>query len=247
MSQLAELNEFMQSMTEGAGEPSGFAAAYLRQATTATKMRFCGEYLELATCGESLYDFMNLRLGIPPRIQDILDFLGNPVSISARDSTNSWVYDGASIARTVREGIPLSEIELLHEICHWLVAPQYLRSRPEFGLAPGVIDSFAWGPPLDFKSTRKPYGTGTPEDRVLHVNGLVTFDKGEVYELATQMVSIYLGRRFGIPISWGASSPYPDVLDWGGYENRKMIDSWWQNPLSVEATALASEVIYTLS
>lgn len=78
-------------------------------------------------------------------LQKLTDRIG--VNLSQRDASDSYHYDGKSIALQSR-GIKISNTRVLHEILHFAVATEKQRQIPNYGLGKSSYDSPAAGSPI---------------------------------------------------------------------------------------------------
>lgn len=59
------------------------------------------------------------------------------VPLSSRSCTDSYFYDGKTIATTYRKDgqlLPIPDFNIIHNIGHWVVAETWHRDLPEFGM-----------------------------------------------------------------------------------------------------------------
>lgn len=152
---------------------------------------------------------------VSKRILDLISELGIPFKIADRDSTDSWMWNGTDLARTKCEGRTLRSDEILHEICHWLVADPDAREFPEFGLIPGIVDPYAWGSASD--------GFASYDAKMYYGNGFFTMEENTTQEIATQMLSIVLGLKYSIKFNWPGLDM---VTNWSQYLNFKFDSEW---------------------
>lgn len=156
---------------------------------------------------------------LSPAIRSLADQVG--VEIGARCANKSYYFDGKSIAdhyfKTTwsdfledyvidpSKKVNLLDHDILHEICHFIVAEPIQRNLPEFGLgnlglgcydiisAPQVVDS----------------------DDFLRKNCLIQ-------EYTTQQLCVMLGRRLKISVDLAQSLGY--AHSWDNYEQKKLCE-----------------------
>lgn len=145
-----------------------------------------------------------------PSIQNVLRFLeskGLNIKVSFRYSSDSWCYDGDSIAlmkhgKIEKEGeiydeVNYTEHDILHEIAHWIVASNEQRLFPEYGLALGIVDQYALGTYKD--GIRDQNGILTSEAYSSDIfDGFLDKEEQELQEFVTQKITIFLGRLFNV-------------------------------------------------
>ncbi len=148
---------------------------------------------------------------IHPAICDLANNAG--VKLANRLVSRSHVFDGETIGlwwynQTLKICFPLSDHEILHEVCHYIVADQCQKDLPEYGL--GSVGSMG-----------QKYCP-----RVVDI-----FDS-EMQEFAVQILCIRYGRRHGISHLLGEMPTY--CKSWDDYD-LKMNKKAMQNSRTLEA------------
>ncbi len=158
-------------------------------------------------------------------IQNLADRFG--ILLSARNASDSYLYDGASIAlfrnRYLNEDdfvvTPYTDDVVLHEICHWLACsdPEQ-RLFPEYGLAMGIGELTAMG---DYANGGW-YGSSAFE------HGLIDVREQGVQEALTQLLSVHFGQKLGIRCLL-----YGSPMKWDIYRKVKEKEhrdqpGWWE-------------------
>lgn len=124
------------------------------------------------------------------------------VELSQRHALGSYVYDGQSIALRRDDTFEYLDHEVLHEVCHWMVAMPEARSLPDFGLSVGVADTLASGGDghltvmlNEYKLyTKGEHGRQLPDGGKLYVSKVEEYEQ----EMATQVMCAYIGSRLNI-------------------------------------------------
>lgn len=80
---------------------------------------------------------------VHPEIRKLASHVG--MTLSMRHTWRKPVWDGKTLGlffynRHVRQFMPLTDHDILHEICHFMIAKDYQRDLPEYGL--GSIGAF---------------------------------------------------------------------------------------------------------
>lgn len=135
------------------------------------------------------------------RVSTLAGLLGVP--LVDRSATESYVYDGQSIATRSTPDFHYTDHEVLHEVCHWMVAWPEQRSRPDYGLGSGsVADAAATGgrPHSEALNTRLlERWSGFPaESGGLHYNTYVCMPEELMQELTVQFMCCIIGPMLGI-------------------------------------------------
>jgi hypothetical protein len=133
--------------------------------------------------------------------------------VKDRYPSNSWVYDGKSFALRKCKGRNYSAFEILHEICHWLIADEDQREFPEFGLYLAVVDFMAWGTPED--GFRDKHGRLNWEATQDASDGYFDADEQLAQEIATQRLTVLLGTKYNVPIR---CPDLPEIKSWEDYK-----------------------------
>jgi len=127
-----------------------------------------------------------------PAIQMLADKFG--VRIAERCASDSWQFDGESIATTHRKYTSIihnSDHDLLHEIAHYAVAAPEQRDLPEYGLALAIVPGQCYG------HFRNP--DGTIDGKFSQVaGGLVDDDEQKIQEHMAQLLCVHWGMVYGI-------------------------------------------------
>lgn len=143
---------------------------------------------------------------------------GFPIKLENRRSSDSWTYNGDSIA-IFRDTKRYTDHDILHEIGHYLAATPDQRLFPEFGLALGIADGMAWGLPSDGLRN---------QDGVLHfdfckqiADGLISSHEQNIQEFLAQKIAIFFGRF----LNCAADLLEESFNSWDDYESMKE-NSW---------------------
>lgn len=123
------------------------------------------------------------------------------VPLSERETSDSHIFDGQSIA-TRYNGNTLDDAAILHEICHFMAAKPEQRDLPEFGL--GYIAQFG-----------QLYVVQVIEDDLSSFK----YTESNLQEAVTQMLCVYLGKRFNISSILNEDPEYSS--SWDVYLNNK--------------------------
>lgn len=140
------------------------------------------------------------------------------VKFENRNSSNSWVYNGRSIALYSDVGDFL-EHDHLHEIGHYIVAHPDQRLFPEYGLTFGIVDLGAWG---EIGEGYRLKNGNLDYDAVFYLReGLVNLYEQEIQEFLAQKIAIFFGKECNFP-SAKLLGERPGPWDtWPGYEDMK--------------------------
>jgi hypothetical protein len=113
-----------------------------------------------------------------------------PVIFENRNSSDSWVYNGKSIALRSDLGA-YCDHDNLHEIGHFIAAHPEQRLFPEYGLELGIVDLGAWGTPEEgFRSLSGILNY----DSILYLgDGLVDPFEQKIQEFLAQKIAIFFG------------------------------------------------------
>jgi hypothetical protein len=153
------------------------------------------------------------------------------VQLSDRHAEGGFVYDGLSIATRRNAERAYSSHDILHEICHWIVADTCQRDLPEFGLMMAIADPTANGS-LYYSDA----------DFYYISDGLVDAVEQDRQEILAQRLCCYIGFTLGLS---------PDMSDlrlgsWKAYEAFKREESPQTWSAVEEAFALLAPIFRSL-
>lgn len=156
---------------------------------------------------------------ISPILLQLADRVG--VRIQDRPINKSYYFDGKSIAthyfKTTwsddiddyiidpTKRIDLLDHDILHEICHFIVASPEQRDLPEFGLGNVGLGCY----------------DRIPAPQVMDLNDSQA-ENCNIQEFTTQMLCVLLGRRLGISVDLAESKGY--ASSWDEYEKKKLLE-----------------------
>lgn len=129
-------------------------------------------------------------------LQNLINSLKNEgynIKLEDRNSSDSWMYDGNSIALKCSRGYYLVH-DILHEIGHFIVAHPEQLLFPEYALSIGVVDSDSYGTVKD--GLRNANGTLNLKYTMQISNGLIAIEEQEKQEFLSQLICIFLGKKF---------------------------------------------------
>lgn len=146
------------------------------------------------------------------------------VEFSERSCSGDSIYDGKTIAMHSHKG-PLSDHDLLHEVCHYIVASDKQRSLREYGL--GYTASW-----------RTQYA---PSDSDLNP---WTNNESEIQEKMAQFLSVKFGQAYEIPVALSEEPDY--ATSWEQYLDMKLpelsAEISWQALIRLDAKGLLHQL-----
>ncbi len=89
--------------------------------------------------------------------------------------------------------------DILHEVCHFIVATEKQRSIPEYGLHIGVTLAGAFGNFRKVKHECNEIIYEIDNERLWLYNDKVHMEKSFIIDYAAQLLEIHLGRKYNIP------------------------------------------------
>lgn len=151
---------------------------------------------------------------------------GFSIVLEDRDSSESWCFNGKTIA--LRHGEKYyKDHDLLHEIGHFIASSSDQREFPEFGLALGIADPLAWGLPSEGLRNNK--GEIYFEFASQVQEGLIDSKEQDIQEHLAQKISIFFGSSLGFSTDLLAEKD--SMGSWEDYE--KMKRKTWYNESEV--------------
>lgn len=142
------------------------------------------------------------------------------VQIEERCASDSWTFDGKSIATYFKystgEIVRYTDHDLLHEIAHYVLAAPEQRDLPEYGLVWGIASGTSYGPLGGFWRDKH----GNLKDTVLQIReGVVDWEEQEIQEKCVHFLCIIWGQKYGISSSICEDLDYSS--NWNVYLSRK--------------------------
>lgn len=154
-------------------------------------------------------------------VLQIAELLG--IKLVDRDAALTWIYNGQDIAlwytrnlwfddESTRKKVYFTDHDILHELCHWIVADECQRDLPEYGLSPAPNDVNAYG---EFRLPNGDVDYTNPYDGVVDMSDQID------QEIRTQQLCIGLGLLFNIPSKLGEDAQGIDK-NWRSYYRYKV-------------------------
>lgn len=118
---------------------------------------------------------------VHPEVRELASHVG--MTLAMRHTWRRPIWDGETLGlffynRHVKQFMPLTDHDILHEICHYMAAKDYQRDLPEYGL--GYVSAF--------------HGSQTYNPNVVDDFGY----ESEAQEMSTWIMCCMLGPHMGI-------------------------------------------------